>query len=423
MINKLIHYLHFSAQKLIIVMLIFFSSKTLAVEYTISNLSPLIPNSVYVRSINNNQQILLSRGNGANSSYIYKKNNTLIEVPYEEIVQVTSLNNRGQITGRAYTGGAVIYNNANYIHLDITSGYSIASSINDNGVITGYFSNANSDLVGFIYKNGVFSVIESLGNDNTYARHINNNDQVIGDYIQGNQSFAFLYENGEMKNIGVLEDNPLGAGSIEFPASSEVAAMNDNGQIVGSSAVSSEFLSGYSQHAFLYENNTMTDLGTFGGEFEGSRARDINNNGTIVGFAENIDLEHRAFLYENGELKDLCVLVNCISNGWSYLSDAISINDNGDIIGYGFHNVNGSSQFIISPIASTNGDMNVDGTVNSIDVLIAQQILNDPSLLTADMLLRGDLAPLVNGLPNGDGEFTTGDLFLIQQKSLGIIDL
>src|SRR5690349_17705259 len=57
--------------------------------------------------------------------------------------------------------------------------------------------------------------------------------------------------------------------------------INDRGQIVGASTV---IISGYEvEHAFLWNDGAMIDLGTLGGEFSRSAAGHINNHGQIAG--------------------------------------------------------------------------------------------------------------------------------------------
>jgi DNA-binding beta-propeller fold protein YncE len=69
-----------------------------------------------------------------------------------------------------------------------------------------------------------------------------------------------------------------------------------------------------------------------------------------------------------------------------------------------------------------NGDINDDGMVNIVDVMMAEQVLTGlaPELL-AEQLNRADVAPLLAGLPDPDGEFNTGDLLVILRKALGEI--
>jgi len=67
------------------------------------------------------------------------------------------------------------------------------------------------------------------------------------------------------------------------------------------------------------------------------------------------------------------------------------------------------------------GDINNDGAVNVVDLLLATQIALGLKTPTANELLHGDVAPLIAGLPTPDGEINAADLIVIQQKIFGLI--
>jgi probable HAF family extracellular repeat protein len=75
----------------------------------------------------------------------------------------------------------------------------------------------------------------------------------------------------------------------------------------------------------------------------------INNRGQVVGSAETGaveeygEIEYHAFIWERGRLTDLNKLIPRAS-GWTLLS-AISINDHGQIVGYG-----NKGCFLLTPI-------------------------------------------------------------------------
>ena len=70
-----------------------------------------------------------------------------------------------------------------------------------------------------------------------------------------------------------------------------------------------------------------------------------------------------------------------------------------------------------------NGDINGDGQVNTADVLLAvRAVLEGPSILTAAQFLRGDVAPLIGGIPSPNGVIDLGDLLVIQRKALGQVN-
>jgi len=68
------------------------------------------------------------------------------------------------------------------------------------------------------------------------------------------------------------------------------------------------------------------------------------------------------------------------------------------------------------------GDINGDGQVNAVDVLLAVRIVLGLYIPTADEFQRGDVAPLISGVPSPDAEINAGDLLLIQRKALGLIN-
>ena len=102
---------------------------------------------------------------------------------------------------------------------------------------------------------------------------------------------------------------------------SEGYAVNASGQVVGSGTSPST-----NEHAFVYSNGKMTDLGTFGGYT--SVALGINSSGWVVGWSDNTfngGNGRQAFLYCNGTMTDLGTSGN--------FSQANGINDSGQIVG------------------------------------------------------------------------------------------
>ena len=132
--------------------------------------------------------------------------------------------------------------------------------------------------------------------------------------------------------------------------SQQAWAINDHGVFVGQALRpgGTEFT------AFSYDLNTNTakDLGVLNENFVSGVARDINNLGQIVGSSQvqNSPVVHHAFLYENGELKDLDKLIGC-NTGWR-LDEAFGISESGVIVGKGV--INGQIRgFMLKPIEGT----------------------------------------------------------------------
>jgi probable HAF family extracellular repeat protein len=178
-------------------------------------------------------------------------------------------------------------------------------------------------LIVLLVANNAFGVVRytvtDLGKLPNYsytsvAEAINNNGQVVG-YSQSwtSTQHAFLYSNGNMSDLGTLG----GTSSIAY-------GVNDMGQVVGAA----QDASGVS-HAFLWSNGTMTDIGSLPGATY-SRATGINKNGQICGIC-SVNGHIRSFLYDNGTITDLGVLP-----GPGQTSFANAINNNGQIAGYSY---------------------------------------------------------------------------------------
>jgi probable HAF family extracellular repeat protein len=117
----------------------------------------------------------------------------------------------------------------------------------------------------------------------------------------------------------VVDLGTLG-GSSSWPS-----AINDKGQVVGSSNLAGD----QNNHAFLYKDGKMTDLGTLGGT--SSEAKGINESGQVVGWSDNSSGQRRGFLYDstNG-MRDLNDLIPADS-GWT-MYEAAGINTDGQIV-------------------------------------------------------------------------------------------
>ena len=113
-----------------------------------------------------------------------------------------------------------------------------------------------------------------------------------------------------IRNLGTLPGN-----------ASQASGINERGQAVGFSNI----VSG-DQHATLFEDGKVIDLGTLPGD-NNAAADGINDRGQVVGWSTANGNNERAFLFENGVMTDLGTLPG--GNGGS----ASAINSRGQVAG------------------------------------------------------------------------------------------
>ncbi len=135
-----------------------------------------------------------------------------------------------------------------------------------------------------------FTVVNlgDLGGGFSEAMAINNLGQVVGvSKTSGGEDHAFLYSNGQMADLGTL---PGTSGSF-------ATGINGSAQVVGYCTLSND-----AHQAFLYSAHTgMIDLGTLPGYVD-SVASGINDSGQVVGFCTSSLGAQEAFLYSGGEM-------------------------------------------------------------------------------------------------------------------------
>jgi len=213
--------------------------------------------------------------------------------------------------------------------------------INNSGTIVGGHTPISQNFAR-AYQVGTGGAVQYIGTEGySVAIGINDLNQIVGvsatTASTADPQHAFLYQNQTMTDIGTLPGD----------LSSRAAAINNSGQIVGSSCQDGW----QSCHPFLYENGSMTDLGVLNGEFGfGTMAADINASGKVVGYyqiGQNEDNGTRAFLYSSGTINDLNSLIDP-AVGWT-LEHAYGINNAGFIVGDGLNSLGQRHAYMLVP--------------------------------------------------------------------------
>lgn len=322
-------------------------------------------------------------------------------VSSEEYFRPSAINNHGVVVGSGYRQGDEWYDInsvAHIVHGKVASplpgteafSESYASGINGRNQIVGSFRLPDVDAkFPYLYQNGRYRdlrVENKIGDD--HASDINASGQVVG---RANGK-AFIFDGSQSRYIDVPD-----------AISSQGQGINDHGMVVGN-AVFNAASGDYETRAFVYDgrnvnylqnplpnsqpadavdinnadqiaanayvpDNDFTRAFIYGAdgrstqiaslytpphEVEATIVSDLNNLGWAVGQSGGIHCTeghcHEAFLWRDGQtfsLNDL--LAPWQARRW-YLSEAVAINDRGQITGVGYSGYFSFETFVLTPV-------------------------------------------------------------------------
>jgi probable HAF family extracellular repeat protein len=262
------------------------------------------------------------------------------------------INTRDEIVGNSEIGEidpllgfreirAVLWKDGQIMDLGTFGGTeSAANSINNRGQVVGFALNATPDPLSmfdfqifgspngtqtraFLWQNGQMQDLGTLGGPDAMAFLVNERSQITGQsYTNSTPNPVtgiptldpFLWQDGTMQDLGSL------GGTLGNPT-----AFNNRGQVVGVSNLAGDLTS----HPFLWtKSRGMQDLGTLGGDTGVTNW--INDAGVVAGKADlpgPRPQNHDAVLWQNNAIVDLGALPG------DSCANAYYVNARGQVVG------------------------------------------------------------------------------------------
>lgn len=317
-------------------------------------------------AVNNNGEVagVSTLGDANLNGFVWDTSLTAFPPPADDLQShAVAINSQGDVALLAFDLGEL--GSRGYLIQDGATaplGDLAPRALNDAGMVAGTVASVDVSF-GWVehaatWDNGVVTDLPSLGGHFSYAHGINSAGDVVGmSFTNGDANWrAVLWRSGAAHDLGTL------GGSKSY-----AHAIDDAGNVVGMA----EDASG-APHAFKYTTNasggvvTRTNLGTLlGGS---SCAYAINASGAIVGTSDAA-----AVLWDGGGPLDLNEAVSPVSQ-WR-LEIARSINDDGWIVGSGYH-FGQPRAFLLVP--GLPGDADLDMDVDLADHSLFHECMEGP---------------------------------------------
>lgn len=318
-------------------------------NYGFTDLTEKFGDNFFLTAINDSVQIV---GNNSDGLPVLIKGDS-IDILNSLSGQAWGINNKGTVVGTAHIANlgenhSAFWSESKLTELGTLGGtFSIARDINNNGIIVGHSYTARPGYPqehAAAWINGTAKDLGALpGGFKSFAEAINDNGKIVGaSWVKGGLSeHAVLWDSVNSKAIDL--------GTLTGNGNSYAFDINNTNQAAGWSTPNVLL---QSSHAVIWNDTKIQDLGSFGGE---SQAFSINNDGYVVGYSAlstGASPDVHAFIWhENTGMVDLNTYLDqgSVDAGWVLVS-ANDINNNGWIIGIANNTLNNtSSQFLLHP--------------------------------------------------------------------------
>jgi len=323
------------------------------------------------------------------------QNGKVTSVP---LAYAIGLNDLGEVVGEAYTGSSFTPQAASWLNGTIQALPSLggtvtqyseqANAVNDSGEVVGVSAAPGGLIEACLWQNGQAIALGVLpggsgaltpGYSNSSALAINQSGQIVGfSLAAGDVDHAVLWQNGTMTDLGTLAPYD----------SSMAVAISDKGEVAGYDIEPND-----DQWAVVWQNGVMTKLASLPGRtYNAPNA--INDSGVVVGWSGYMGdaTSNHPVMWENGQVIDLNTILPA-NSGWE-ISSALGISNSGEIVGVGSYNGQ-----------SVGFDMMVNGATAAIGVSVqtALSVTFGPSVAVVDSVanVTASLDALQTALYNG----------------------
>jgi probable HAF family extracellular repeat protein len=241
--------------------------------------------------------------------------------------------------------------------------------------------------LGFVWEGGVMRALPTLGGNNGFATGANDRGQVVGwaeNTVQDPTCVPPQVLQFRAVIWGPGEDQIQELPPLPGDTSGAATAINDRGQVVGISGTCDQAVGRFTAaHAVLWENGTVTDIGNLGGT-SWNTAMAINQQGDVVGFASQPgdDPDNpllRAFLWtRRGGIQNLGTLPGDV------YSEAHGINELRQVVGVSCDADGNCRAFLWQD--GVMKDLNTLVAPGYTDILTTAQDINDLGMITGRAL-------------------------------------